>query len=156
MPGPVLFCYDGSPGSRGAMAAATELVAHPSPACVLTIWQPASVLLARAGGFGVSYLSDEDQVDGKEEQLARQAAEEGVERARAHGYDATARVERATEGPERAIIEIADELDARLIVCGRRGLGPIAHTLLGSVSHALVTRSGRPVLVAPEASPPAQ
>jgi len=54
MPGPVLFCYDGSEGSRAAMAAAAELVARPVPAVVLTIWQPASVLLARAGGFGGS------------------------------------------------------------------------------------------------------
>jgi hypothetical protein len=49
MLGPVLFCYDGSSGSRAAMAAAAELVAHPAPACVLTVWQPVSVLLARAG-----------------------------------------------------------------------------------------------------------
>ena len=60
MPGPVLFCYDGSEGSRAAMTAAVELVAHPAPAVVLTIWQPAAVLLARAGGFGGGYLSDED------------------------------------------------------------------------------------------------
>jgi nucleotide-binding universal stress UspA family protein len=152
MPGPVLFCYDGSSGSRAAMAAAAELVAHPAPACVLTVWQPVSVLLARAGGFGGTYVNDEEQVDGEEEKLARQAAEEGVERARAHGYDATARVERAAEGAGRAIVEIADELDARLIVCGRRGLGVIASTMLGSVSHAVITRSGRPVLVAPERS----
>jgi hypothetical protein len=34
MPGPVLFCYDGSEGSRAAMAAAAELVAYPAPAVV--------------------------------------------------------------------------------------------------------------------------
>ena len=150
MPGPVLFCYDGSSGSRGALVAGAELVTHPAPACVVTVWQPASVLLARAGGFGASYLSDEERVDGEEELLARQAAEEGVELARAHGFEATARVERAAEGPGRAIIGIADELDARLLVCGRRGRGAVASTVLGSVSHELVTRSGRPVLVVPD------
>ncbi|MEA2200467.1 MAG: hypothetical protein QOI89_1063 [Solirubrobacteraceae bacterium] len=150
MPGPVLFCYDGSSGSRGALVAGAELVAHPAAACVVTVWQPASVLLARAGGFGASYLSDEERVDGEEEQLARQAAEEGVELARAQGFEATARVERAAEGPGRAIIGIADELDARLLVCGRRGRGAVASTVLGSVSHELVTRSGRPVLVVPD------
>ena len=150
MHGPVLFCYDGSEGSSAAMAAATELVAHPVPAVVLTIWQPASVLLAQAGGFGGSYLSDEEQVDGEQAQLARNAAEEGVERARAHDYDASSRVEEATEGAGRRIIEIADELDARLIVCGRRGRGAVTSALLGSVSHMVLAHARRPVLIAPE------
>jgi nucleotide-binding universal stress UspA family protein len=150
MSGPVLFCYDGSEGSRAAMAAAAELVAHPAPAVVLSIWQPVAVLLARAGGFGGGYLSDEGEVDGEQAQLATDAAEEGVERARAHGYDASARVEEATEGAGRRIIEIADELDARLIVCGRRGLGTVASALLGSVSHMVLAHAGRPVLIAPE------
>jgi len=150
MNGPVLFCYDGSEGSRAAMAAPAELVAHPAPAVVLTIWQPAAVLLARAGGFGDGYLSDEGKVDGEQAQLAGEAAEEGVERARDHGYDASSRVEEATEGAGRRIIEIADELDARLIVCGRRGLGTVASALLGSVSHVVLAHAGRPVLIAPE------
>ncbi len=148
MPGPVLFCYDGSEGSRAAMAAAAELVAHPASAVVLTIWQPAAMLLARAGGFG--YLSNEDQVDTEQAQFAHKAAEEGVQRAREHGYDANARVEEATEDAGRRIIEIADELDARLIVCGRRGLGAVVSALLGSVSHVVLAHAGRPVLIAPE------
>jgi nucleotide-binding universal stress UspA family protein len=150
MPGPVLFCYDGSQGSRAAMAAAAELVAHPVAAVALTVWQPAAVLLAEAGGFGGSYLSNEDQVDGEQAQLARDAAEEGAERGRALGYDASARIERATQGVGRAIVELADELDARLIVCGRRGRGAVTSALLGSVSHAVLAHSGRPVLIAPE------
>jgi nucleotide-binding universal stress UspA family protein len=150
MPGPVLFCYDGSEGSRAAMAAAAELISRPAPAVVLTIWQPAAVLLAKAGGFGGGYLSNEEQVDGEEQQLARDAAEEGAERARSLGYDASSRVEQAMEGAGRTIIEVADELDARLIVCGRRGRGVVTSTLLGSVSHAVLAHAGRPVLIAPE------
>jgi nucleotide-binding universal stress UspA family protein len=134
---------------RGPQQAA-ELVAHPAPAVVLTIWQPAAVLLARAGGFGGGYMSDEERVNREEAQLARDAAEEGVERARDHGYDASSRVEEATEGAGRRIIEIADEVDARLIVCGRRGLGLVASALLGSVSHVVLAHAGRPVLIAPE------
>jgi nucleotide-binding universal stress UspA family protein len=150
MPGPVLFCYDGSEGSRAAMAAAAELVAHPAPAVVLSIWQPAAVLMARAGGFGGGYLSDEGKVDAEQAQFADETAEDGVQRARDHGYDASSRVEEATEGAGRRIIEIADELDARLIVCGRRGLGTVASALLGSVSHVVLAHAGRPVLIAPE------
>jgi nucleotide-binding universal stress UspA family protein len=108
------------------------------------------VLLARAGGFGGGYMSDEERVNREEAQLARDAAEEGVERARDHGYDASSRVEEATEGAGRRIIEIADEVDARLIVCGRRGLGLVASALLGSVSHVVLAHAGRPVLIAPE------
>jgi nucleotide-binding universal stress UspA family protein len=148
MPGPLLFCYDGSEGSRAAMAAAAELVARPAPVVVLTIWQPASALLAQAGGWG--YLSNEEQVDGDQAQLARQAAEEGVERAGSHGFEADARTERATEGAGRTIVEIADELDARLIVCGRRGRGAVTSALLGSVSHDVLAHARRPVLIAPE------
>jgi len=150
MPGPVLFCYDGSEGSRAAMAAAAKLVAHPAPAVVLTIWQPAAVLLAKAGGFGGGYLSNEEQVDEEQERLARDAADDGVERARTLGYDASSRVERATQGAGPMIVDVADELDARLIVCGRRGRGPITSALLGSVSHAVLAHAGRPVLIAPE------
>ncbi|MFZ2112882.1 MAG: universal stress protein [Solirubrobacteraceae bacterium] len=40
--------------------------------------------------------------------------------------------------------------DARLIVCGRRGLGAVASALLGSVSHVVLAHAGRPVLIAPE------
>jgi nucleotide-binding universal stress UspA family protein len=150
MNGPVLFCYDGSEGSSAAMTAAVELVAHPAPAVVLVVWQPAAVLLAQAGGFGGGYLSDEERVDNEQAQLAKEAAEEGVERARAHGYEASARVEEATEGAGRKIIEIADELDARLIVCGRRGRGAVTSALLGSVSHIVLAHAGRPVLIAPQ------
>jgi nucleotide-binding universal stress UspA family protein len=149
MPGPVLFCYDGSEGSRAAMEAAAELVAHPAPAVVLTIWQPAAALLARAGGFAGTYLSNEEQIDEELEQLAREAAEEGAERARSLGYDASARIERATQGAAQVIVELADELDARLIVCGRRGRGAVTSALLGSVSHGVLAHAGRPVLIAP-------
>ena len=132
------------------MAAAADLVARPAPAVILTIWQPAAVLLARAGGFGVSYASNEDELDETEAKLAEQIAQEGAKRAGAHGYDATAQVKQATEGAGRAIVDTADELEARLIVCGRRGRGGIASTFLGSVSREIVAHSGRPVLVAPE------
>jgi nucleotide-binding universal stress UspA family protein len=73
-----------------------------------------------------------------------------VARARDHGFDASSRVESATEGAGRRIVEIADELDVRLVVCGRRGLGTVASALLGSVSHVVLAHSGRPVLIAPE------
>jgi nucleotide-binding universal stress UspA family protein len=152
MPGPVLFCYDGSEDSAAAMAAARELIARPVPAVVLTVWQTAAALLAQAGGFAVGY-GDEQQFDVEETKLAWEAAEEAAARGRELGYETTARVEQATEGAARTIIDVADEIDARLVVCGRRGRGIITSTLLGSVSHAVLAHVARPVLIVPNARP---
>jgi len=150
MSGPVLFCYDGSEDSAAAMAAAGELIAHPVAAVVLTIWETAAALLARAGGFGVGF-GDEQQFDAEQAKLAWQAVEEAAARGRELGYETTPRVAEAKEGAARTIIDIADELDARLVVCGRRGRGLVKSTLLGSVSQAVLARSGRPVLIVPKA-----
>ena len=61
----------------------------------------------------------------------------------------TVRVEQAMGATWAKIIEVADEIDAGLIVCGTRGRGAVRTALLGSVSHAVLTHSGRPVLIAP-------
>jgi nucleotide-binding universal stress UspA family protein len=150
MPGPVLFCHDGSANSRAALNAAAELIARPAPAVVLTVWQTAASLLAQAGGFAAGF-GDEEEFDADEAKLAWSAAEEAAQAGRALGYEVTPRVELAKEGAARTIIDVADELDARLVVCGRRGRGAITSALLGSVSHAVLAHSGRPVLIVPAA-----
>ena len=43
---PVLFCYDGSEGSKAALSVAAELVMHPADAVVLVVWTPVAVQLA--------------------------------------------------------------------------------------------------------------
>lgn len=145
---PVLFCYDGSDGSKSAMAAAAELVMHPADAVVLTVWMPVAVRLARGGSL-MTFVPNEDEADEQEVAIAQRIAAEGVEAARRRGYDAVARVAEATELIAKTIDEVADEIDAGLIVCGQRGLGPMRSALLGSVSHALTARARRPVLIAP-------
>jgi nucleotide-binding universal stress UspA family protein len=150
MPKPVLFCYDGSDGSRTAMRAATELVAHPAEAVVLTVWVPASTQLALSGSFAMTVLSNEGELDSEEAVAAAAVAEEGAAGAREHGYDASPRVETGSEGVVHSILAVADELDARMIVCGQRGRGAVRSALLGSVSHALSGHARRPVLIVPE------
>jgi nucleotide-binding universal stress UspA family protein len=145
---PVLFCYDGSDGSKTALAAAVELV-KPADAVVLVVWTPAAVQLARAGSFVVA-VPNEGEIDEEEAATARQIADEGAAAARERGYNASARIAQATESVARTIDEIAQEIDARLVVCGQRGRGAIGSALLGSVSHALAAHTKRPVLIAPQ------
>jgi nucleotide-binding universal stress UspA family protein len=145
---PVLFCYDGSHGSRTALTAAAEWIT-PTDAVALTVWTPAAIQLARAGSFVVS-IPNEGEVDQQEAASAQGIAEEGAEAARGAGYNAVARVGEATESVAKTIEQIADEVDAGLIVCGQRGRGAIGSALLGSVSHALAAHTKRPVLIAPQ------
>ena len=145
---PVLFCYDGSDGSKTALTAAVELI-KPADAVVLVVWMPASIQLARAGSFIVA-MPNEGEIDEQEAARAQELAEEGAAGARERGYNATARVAEADESVARTIDEIAQEIDAGLVVCGQRGRGPIGSAFLGSVSHALASHAKRPVLIAPQ------
>ena len=145
---PVLFCYDGSDGSKTALAAAAEVI-KPADAVVLVVWTPAAVQLARAGSFLVA-VPNEGEIDEQEAATAQQLAEEGAEGARGRGYNASARTAEATESVARTIDEVAQEIDAGLVVCGQRGRGAIGSALLGSVSHALASHTKRPLLIAPQ------
>ena len=60
-----------------------------------------------------------------------------------------ARVARVAGEPAKAISAFADDVDADLLVLGSRGLGPVTGALAGSVSHALLKRLKRPVVVVP-------
>ena len=50
--------------------------------------------------------------------------------------------------PDTAIIDLAEELGAGLIVMGSRGLGGVRRALLGSISDSVVRHAPCPVLVA--------
>ena len=52
--------------------------------------------------------------------------------------------------PVEAVLDVARNMDAWLIVVGSRGRGAVQGALFGSVSRALVTHADRPVLVARE------
>ena len=145
---PVLFCYDGSEGSKTALGAAVELI-KPGDAVVLVVWTAAEAQLARAGSFLVA-IPNEGEIDEREAAAARRIAEEGAAGARNRGYNASARIAQSNESVAKTIDEIAQEIDAGLIVCGQRGRSAVAGALFGSVSHALAAHTKRPVLIAPQ------
>jgi nucleotide-binding universal stress UspA family protein len=145
---PVLFCYDGSEGSKTALGGVVDLI-KPGDAVVLVVWTRAIVQLARAGSFLVD-IPNEGEIDDQEAARAQQIAEEGAADARRRGYNASARVARAEEGVAKTIDDVAQEIDAGLIVCGQRGRGALRSAVLGSVSHALASHTKRPLLIAPQ------
>ena len=60
-------------------------------------------------------------------------------------------VELVPQKPADALVALAEEREARMIVVGTHGEGPFASALLGSVPHKLLHRSRVPVLVVPAA-----
>jgi nucleotide-binding universal stress UspA family protein len=148
--GPVLFCFDGSEGSRGAMRAAARLIQRPVDAVVVTVWETVATRLALSGAFAAGISTGGADLDAEEESFAKAVAEEGALRAREHGYDASPLTKEAFEGIAKTILEVADSVSARLIVCGQRGRGTFRTALLGSVSHTLASHARYPVLIAHE------
>jgi len=148
--GPVLFCFDGSDGAREALKSAGELINRPVDAVVLTVWETVATRLALAGAFAAGLTTGGADLDTEEESNAESVAEEGARRANEHGYRASPLVKESFDGIARTILEVADDLSARVIVCGQRGRGVLRSALLGSVSHTLASHSRRPILIAPE------
>jgi nucleotide-binding universal stress UspA family protein len=148
--GPVLFCFDGSDGSRGAMRVAVDLIEGPADAVVMTVWESVATRLALAGAFAAGTTAGGADLDAEEEAFAKSVAEEGARQAVEHGYNASAMTTESFEGIARAILEVADSISARLIVCGQRGRGALRTTLLGSVSHTLASHARHPILIVHE------
>ena len=97
-------------------------------------------------GYGVNPMGGEvkDHVQTLKERGEKVTAE-AVERAGAGGAEAEA-VLADQEGSD-ALIAVAKDRDARMIVVGSRGEGPIRGAILGATAYRLVHTSETPVLV---------
>jgi nucleotide-binding universal stress UspA family protein len=165
MNGPALLCFDGSDGARHAIERAGSLTGG-GPAVVLTVWESVGSAVLRHGaplpgqiGRETRALAEDviEELDASTAAAADATAAQGAELAAAAGFDARPEARRALAGAaERnvttvwhAILEYADELDARVVVLGSRGLSGVRAALLGSVSYGVVHHSSRPLLVVP-------
>jgi nucleotide-binding universal stress UspA family protein len=147
--GPVLLAYDGSENAKAAIERAGAVLQH-GPAVVATAWTtfegaaPAA-LLALPGDMVREGTAALDEA-GRE--TAEELAAEGAELARAAGFDAEPRAVSSSGPFFAALIHLADELDARVIVAGSRGRSALRAAVLGSVSTGLLHHTRRPVLIA--------
>jgi nucleotide-binding universal stress UspA family protein len=156
----VVACIDLSPASAGVMATAMGLARGAGGA----LW-----LLHVAAGEPAFVGDDTDPAathtagDRRQELLAEKAELQAMvdeampngatgDRTAADGVMVTPLV---VVGPTvDTVLETAQRLGASLIVVGRHGRRGLAHMLLGSVSEAIVRRSGCPVVVVPPSDNP--
>ena len=144
--GPILFCYDGSDNADHAIEVTAGLLGS-RRSVVLDVAPP---LTAAESIATVSPVVPGAAFEDLNTADALTRARAGAEHARTAGFDAEARATIGTPTWE-AIIDVADEIDASVIVLGSRGLSGARELLLGSVSHDVAEHASRPVLIVPPA-----
>jgi nucleotide-binding universal stress UspA family protein len=153
MPTELLLAFDGSDAAEAAVTSAGALFPG-AQGRVLTVFnRTMQYESVRQYSFGV----DASTLQRGIEELAQEAQEAALEVSR-HGASAGADVGLSLEPTVAAVgfsewpavLSAADEIDADAIVCGSRGRGAVARSLLGSTSTSLVHHSTRPVLVVPQ------
>jgi len=149
----ILVSYDGSADAQTAIYHAAQLMPG-AETTVLTIWKPYSDLVAYGGTLGTgpgmagAYI-DNPEIDAASEQAALKTATEGAQRATAAGLVAVPRTAGGHGSVARAILAVAGDVDAAVVVLGTRGRGGVKSFLLGSVSHEVVQHAERAVLIVP-------
>ena len=146
----ILICYDGSEDAKAAIKHLGQLLPG-APATVLTVWDPFTKFSAggRSRICPLATIVDPDEANEKLHADAQELAGEGVELANIAGLKAEPAAIEQHGSVADAIVRAAEELDADPIVLGSRGAGGIASVLLGSVSHNVLQRADRMVLVIP-------
>jgi nucleotide-binding universal stress UspA family protein len=134
MPGEIVVGFDGRDGARTALGEATGLAKE--------LGAPLVVAFA----YHVSPLGGEVQ-DLHEALVERGHAvtAEAIAAAREQGVDARAEVVHGEPAP--ALVALAEQLGARVIVVGSTGESPLRGALVGSTPHKLIQLSSVPVLV---------
>ena len=135
--GSIVLGYDASPGAGHALDCALDLARQFDDRLVIGFG------VAPAGGVGDEWTQNRRAL----EDQARKLTEGALARAQGEGVDAE--VALVPERPHTALLKLAEEHDARFIVVGGWGEGPIRGAILGSTPHKLLHLSDTPVVVVP-------
>ena len=146
----LLIAYDGSTAAEAAVVTAGRLFAE-AGGCLLTVIEPTpSAARVQSLAFGLDGAIIQRELEALEREQVeggRDIAARGLQSAEAAGLALESRV-RPREGSEsQTILSEADSIDADVIICGSRGQGGVARSLLGSTSTSVLHHSTRPVLV---------
>jgi nucleotide-binding universal stress UspA family protein len=130
----IVVGYDGGDGARPALAASLDLCRDLGAQLVVVF------------GYGIP-IPERQSADYREtlREMGEKLTAEAVERAKEGGVEASPEV--VFEKAAQALVDAAERHDARMIVVGSHGEGPLAGALLGSVPHKLVHLAPQPVLV---------
>ena len=142
----ILICYDGSQDAERAVDTAAALLG-PRDAVVLTV---APAMTFAEGVAATSSVVPGGAFEDVNRADALRRAEAGAARVRQAGLHAEARATIAST-TWQGIVDVADELDAAVIVIGSRGLRGLHELASGSVSHDVAAHARRPVLIVPPA-----
>jgi nucleotide-binding universal stress UspA family protein len=151
----LLLAYDDSAAARNAVTVAAALFPG-ARADVLTVHPSAFTVdrvRAAAGGGIVPASITVSGLEQLERVMLRSAAElaaRGADAATTAGLADAVAVTSGDPIPWRGIVAHAEAIDADVVVCGGRGLGPVARAVLGSVAETLLYEARRPVLVVPD------
>jgi nucleotide-binding universal stress UspA family protein len=142
---PVVVGVDGSPASLAALVYAAETAKNASaPLVVVCAWND----VARFAGWvsvDTRVVIDRDHLLDAERGSAGEILQTAVDRVRTDYPEVDVTSELVEGAPAPALL--AAGADAGLVVIGSQGHGALAGLLLGSVSHAVLPRSTRPVAV---------
>jgi nucleotide-binding universal stress UspA family protein len=148
----LLIAYDVSTGAEAAVVTAGRLFAG-ARGCLLTIIEPAP---GPAPVQAFAFRLEPEIIQRELEALARElmddgrdVAARGLEIAATAGLTLESRVTPRQGSESQTILSEANAVDADLIICGSRGRGAVARSLLGSTSTGVLHHATRPVLVVP-------
>ena len=153
--GPLLLCYDGSADAAHAIRVAGALFGE-HPALVATVWQPTIGVNGPDWSYSGDAPIDYGALDDAARDASARTAHDGVEIARAAGFDARPVHAKAGGDVWRTLVGIAEDRDAAMVVMGSRGLVGLQATLFGSASSGVVHHLDRPTLIARDSKWPTQ
>ena len=135
--GAIVLGYDASPGAGRALETAIDLARQCDDRLLIAHG------VAPSGQVGEEWKENQKAL----EEQARELTDPALSRAREAGVEAE--VALVSERPHTALLKLAEENDARFIVVGSWGEGPIKGAILGSTPYKLLHLAHTPVVVVP-------